>query len=46
MTEPQTEPMFTRCPSCGCIDWPPYPAVHRPSCPNINRPASEWEPVR
>lgn len=35
---------FTRCPSCGAVDWPPeHRAVHRPRCPHDNTDPSTWE---
>lgn len=38
MNEPTTHGVtFTRCPTCGAIDWrPSFPAVHRPRCPQTD----------
>ena len=34
---------FTRCPGCGCIDWPPqWIPVHRRTCEFAGTQAKDW----
>lgn len=34
---------FTRCPTCGCIDWPPsWPAIHARTCHQSDTDPRTW----
>lgn len=33
---------YPRCPSCGAVDYPPWPIEHRPGCDHQHDDPTQW----